>query len=72
MIVHVVKTVGMCEHLRPFVLDYKCATSPHNFLSDLVADHPLHAHTSFSQTDFHLYVTLKWNIENVHDKSVVE
>ena len=74
LIVRVIKTVGVCEHLRSYVLNYTCATSPHNlalFLSDLVDYHPLHAHTSFSQTDCHLYVTLKWNIENVHDKSVV-
>ena len=75
LIIHITTSAGMCEHFQSYVLDSTCTYSPHClafFLSDLVDYYPLHAHTSFSQTDCHLYVTLKWNIENIHERSVVE
>ena len=67
-------TAGFCEHIRCYVLDCAHANSYLQafVFSELADYYPLHSHTSFSQSDHHLYICLKWNIENVNDKSLIE
>ena len=63
------KTVGLAEHYQCYVIDTEVDSDHVHVLSlfHLVDYSVLHTHHSFSQSDNSLYVSLKWNVEDINN-----
>ena len=74
LILQCIRTKGFCAHVLSYLLDCDHTNCYHQVfhLPELVDYYPLHKHNTFSQTDYNSYICLKWNLENVHDNTVVQ
>ena len=72
LLLQCVQTAGYCEHNHCYVLNSDHSCQQAFLFTDLIDYYPLHSHSSFSQSDYNLYVCLKWNIENIRDNVLVD
>lgn len=65
LIVKCVQTINFSEHLRCYVIKNDEDVFKTLSIPELIDYYPLHAHTTYSQTDYNSYLCLKWNIEDI-------